>query len=383
LILGGGFAGTYTALQLSRLKPETRITVVDERKRFTFLPLLYEYACNQVTEDEVSAPFEKLFTGSHIDFVCAEVESFDAARRSARLTDGRELTADATVLALGKKPLHVPGTLPFYRLEHAAILRERLPRLRKCVVVGGGYTGVELACQLRSRGPEVLLVHRGAQLLKAASDYNRAAAVAALGKLGVRVLLESELEQPREEEGTTVVVSSSTGKEEILDGVDALIWTAGTSLAQPLHELPKAYHALQKEDGPLAVDAALRLRLAPNDAGPRNVFALGDAARLPGPPLQPSAQVALQQANVAARNVAAYFDDRPPIPFQYRKLGELLAYGPRDGSASFLGSDLLNVDGSVAGLARRLIYAARMPTPITRITSLAGLAAPPSSADDC
>jgi len=389
LVLGGGFAGTYTALQLSRLKPEMKITVVDERPRFTFLPLLYEYACNQISEDEVSADFNKLFAGTNVDFVCAQVESFDPSRRTARLKSGDELSGDATVLALGKRPLFddIPeGALPFYRLEHAAELRRRLPEIQKCVVVGGGFTGVELACQLRSQKKDVVLVHRGKQLVPAASDANRKAAVAALSKLGVRVLLESTVVDGEQSEDSFLVVKSHTQKkEEELRGVDAAIWTAGTRLAAPLRELPEAYHALRSADGPLAVDAALRLRLP--EGGPKNVFALGDAVRVPGPALQPSAQVALQQANVAARNVAAYFDNRPPIAFQYRNLGELLTLGPRDGAASLLGT--VNLDGAVAGLARRLIYAVRMPTPVTRITSLAGLAAPPPSSfsqpppDDC
>ena len=43
LVLGGGFAGLYTALNLA--KGGVKTTLVDERERFAFLPLLYDYAC--------------------------------------------------------------------------------------------------------------------------------------------------------------------------------------------------------------------------------------------------------------------------------------------------------------------------------------------------
>ena len=55
LVLGGGFAGLYTALNLANGGVKT--TLVDARERFAFLPLLYDYACGAADADEVSAPF--------------------------------------------------------------------------------------------------------------------------------------------------------------------------------------------------------------------------------------------------------------------------------------------------------------------------------------
>lgn len=46
-ILGGGFGGLYTALRLHKLPWRGKrpiITLVDKRDKFTFLPLLYEFA---------------------------------------------------------------------------------------------------------------------------------------------------------------------------------------------------------------------------------------------------------------------------------------------------------------------------------------------------
>eukprot|EP00635_Sarcinochrysidales_sp_CCMP3193_P009537 CAMPEP_0118900760 /NCGR_PEP_ID=MMETSP1166-20130328/6738_1 /TAXON_ID=1104430 /ORGANISM="Chrysoreinhardia sp, Strain CCMP3193" /LENGTH=399 /DNA_ID=CAMNT_0006839907 /DNA_START=24 /DNA_END=1226 /DNA_ORIENTATION=- len=362
LVLGGGFAGTYTALQVRRLRPGTSVTVVDERERFAFLPLLYEYACGVASLDEVSTPFSAF----DFDFVRGTVDSFDPATRTATLANGDTLTGKTVVLALGKESICPAGASPFYRLEDAEALRGNLPDT--CVVVGGGFTGVELACHLKAENAKrnVTLVHRSARLVPSAAEHNRAAAVAALNTLGVHVRLGVGT-------GTTPEdLAADSDDSEDTTTTAKVIWTAGARPAKPLRELP-AVHKSSKGKDLLAVDAALRLRLAPGDVD-RNVFALGDAARLPGGgDAQSSAQVALQQALVAARNVAAYLDDRPAVPFKYVPLGELVALGPRDGTASLLGAGL-NLDGAVAGLARRLVYAARMPTPAQRLTSLSGLA---------
>ncbi|MEA5499172.1 hypothetical protein VB834_16940 [Limnoraphis robusta Tam1] len=60
-ILGGGFAGLYTALYLDRLfgskanKPE--IILIDQKDRFLFTPFLYELITGELQTWEVAPPF--------------------------------------------------------------------------------------------------------------------------------------------------------------------------------------------------------------------------------------------------------------------------------------------------------------------------------------
>ncbi|MEN9239662.1 MAG: FAD-dependent oxidoreductase, partial [Thermostichales cyanobacterium SZTDM-1c_bins_54] len=56
VILGGGFAGLYTALELLRLPnaAASHITLVDRQDRFLFAPLLYEYLTGEMEEWEIS-----------------------------------------------------------------------------------------------------------------------------------------------------------------------------------------------------------------------------------------------------------------------------------------------------------------------------------------
>ena len=88
--------------------------------------------------------------------------------------------------------------------------------------------------------------------------------------------------------------------------------------------------------------------------------------------------MALQQAVVAAKNVRAFHDGRKTVvPFEYAELGEMLSFADENAAASaFPGlSDALNVDGPLASLARRVVYAARMPTRAQRLSALSTLAA--------
>ena len=214
LVLGGGFAGLYTALNLANGGVKT--TLVDERERFAFLPLLYDYACGAADADEISAPFEELCRVPNLTFKRAAVTSIDFDAKSATLDDGTRIDGETLVVALGREAPEAPANArPFYRLEDATFVRETLEgwdgAARDVVVVGGGYTGVELACNLKRKRPadDVTLWDRGDALVPNAAPGNRAAAEKALGAAGVAVKLEAEY-----------------------DGADAdlVVWTAGSRL---------------------------------------------------------------------------------------------------------------------------------------------------------
>jgi len=105
------------------------------------------------------------------------------------------------------------------------------------------------------------------------------------------------------------------------------------------------------------------------------VFALGDVA-LGAEPLPASAQVAFQQSEYVAWNVWASATGQRPLRFRYTPLGEMMSLGR--GEASVAGPEgplaEVRVGGQLGGLARRLVYAARMPTADQRKLSLSSLA---------
>ena len=171
-ILGGGFGGLYTALRLHQLiwepgqKPE--ITLVDRQNNFLFTPLLYELITGEMQSWEIAPPFAELLKGTDIRFVQGSVKKVAAdadlsqqVQKSVTLEDGTEIPYDRLVLALGcETPSDlvsgvIENAIPFRSLDDAYRLDAKLRVLEassieriRIAIVGGGYTGVEVACKL-------------------------------------------------------------------------------------------------------------------------------------------------------------------------------------------------------------------------------------------
>ncbi|MEY3298688.1 MAG: hypothetical protein RLZZ597_1948, partial [Cyanobacteriota bacterium] len=241
-ILGGGFGGLYTALRLSQLSWEDNpptITLVDHRDRFLFVPLLYELVTGELETWEIAPPYEELLAGTQIRFRQAEVTAIDLAQKRVSLSQGQPLDYDYLVLALGgTTPMDMaPGVtehaLAFRTLQDAYHLKERLRILQasetekiRVAVVGGGYSGVEVACKvadhLGERG-RVRLVERTDMILRTSPEHNRQVAQKVLSDLGVWVDLETAVENV-----TADTISLTFRDQTDILPVDVVLWTVGT-----------------------------------------------------------------------------------------------------------------------------------------------------------
>ncbi len=373
-ILGGGFGGLYTALRLSQLPWEgtpPTITLVDHRDRFLFLPLLYELVTDELQTWEIAPPYAELLAGTPVQFRQAEVAAIDLDQHRVSLSDGTILTYDYLVLALGgTTPMDMaPGVaehaLAFRTLEDAYHLKDRLRLLEasdaekiRVAVVGGGYSGVELACkvaeQLGDRG-RVRLVERTDTLLRTSPEYNREVAQKALSDLGVWVDLETAVDNV----GADTISLTFRDQTDLLP-VDVVLWTVGTCVNDVIANLPLKHNERQQ----VVVQPTLEAVDCPG------VYALGDVADCrdaEGQQMPATAQVALQQADFVGWNIwasisvgeASSAKNRPQIPFRYRHLGEMLTLGTSRATLTGLGVQL---DGEWAHVARRLAYLYRMPT---------------------
>jgi NADH dehydrogenase len=365
-ILGGGFGGLYTALRLSQLAWEDSppaITLVDHRDRFLFLPLLYELVSGELETWEIAPPYEDLLGGTQIQFRQAQVTAVDLEQHRVNLSGGPGLTYDRLVLALGSTTPAITATgvsdhaLTFHSLEDAYRLKERLRLLLasdadkiRVAVVGGGYSGVELACKvadhLGERG-RVRLVERTDTLLRSSPEHNRQAAQGALSDLGVWIDLETSVAEVT----ATTISLTFRDKTDILP-VDLVLWTVGSQVHPLVAQLPVAHSPRQQ----LVVEPTLALPDRPE------VYALGDLADCrdaEGQQMAATAQVAIQQADFVAWNIWASLCDRPQLPFRYRHLGEMLTLGRQRATLTGLG---LQLEGPLAHVARRLAYLYRMPT---------------------
>lgn len=368
VILGGGFGGLYTALRLSQFpwtkpqKPE--IILIDQNDRFLFSPLLYEILTGELQTWEIAPPFEELLRNTDIRFHQGEVAAIDIdSEKKVLLKDGSDFTYDRLVLALGgETPLHVvPGAneyaFPFRTVKDAYRVEERLRALEsskkefiRVVIVGAGYSGVELACKLADRLGErgrIRLVEKAEMILQTASEFNREAAMRALEERRVFIDLETTVES-LDAETISLLYKGQIDK----IPADIVLWTVGTRVAAAVRQLP-----LKKNNrGQLVTLPTLQV------VERQEIFALGDLADCKdaeGQQVPATAQAAIQQADYVAWNVWASLNERPLLPFRYQAVGEMMTLGIDNATLTGLG---IKLDGILAHLVRRLVYLYRMPT---------------------
>lgn len=365
-ILGGGFGGLHTALRLSQLpwatqKPE--IVLVDQSDRFLFSPLLYELLTGELQTWEIAPPFEELLQNTGVRFCQSHVSEIDIDQQRVHLQNSQEIPYDRLVLALGgETPLDlVPGAsshaYPFRSVADAYNLEERLRVLEestadkiRVAIVGGGYSGVELACKLADRLGErgrLRLVELSDQILRTSPEFNREAATKAIDARGVFIDLETKVESITQD-------SISLDYKQQVDTipVDLVIWTVGTRVSPVVKNLPLK----QNQRGQITTTPTLQVIDHPE------IFALGDLADshdIEGQQVPATAQAAFQQADYTAWNIWATLSDRPLLPFRYQQLGEMMTLGIDNATLTGLG---VKLNGPLAAVARRLAYLYRMPT---------------------
>lgn len=387
LILGGGFAGVYTAMYLQkrlRSDPGVEIALVSRENYFVFQPMLAEVISGSIGLLDTVSPIQRLVPQCRL--YIREIESIDLSNRQVTLSPGfwpqsHVVEFDHLVLALGTVTdfrgitgLH-QHALPFKNLADAVRLRnhlihvvneaeietdpERRRQLLTFVVAGGGFSGVEVAAEMndflrhmvkRSRcfstsDIRVVLVHSGKQILEREVGPRLSAyAQKILQSRGVEMCLENRL-------------VSATPDAAILSGgvrvSTKTIVSTVPSFANPLLDTLD----VQKQGGRILVDQHLEV------AGVKNVWALGDAARVPNAADQgfcpPTAQHAIRQAKTLADNMAARIRGTAMKPFSFPGLGKMGSLGHHSAVAELFNT--IRISGFPAWVLWRTVYWWKLP----------------------
>ena len=385
VILGGGFGGMYAALEFEKALAkgaDLDVTLVNRDNFFLFTPMLHEVAASDLDITNIVSPVRKLLR--RVAFFHGDIESIDLNHKRVVLSHGHEehchsLPYDHLVLALGSTTnfFNLPGlaerALTMKSLDDAIFLRNRLianleeadfecspfsrTPLLNFVVAGGGFAGVETIAamndflreavrsfpHLREEMLRIILVHPGKVILPELGEN--------LGAYAQRKLMEHKVEIR-----SNCKVTAVTDREVMLsDGTtvttNTLVWTAGTCPNSLLDTLP-----CTKERGRVLVNEYLEVQDWPG------VWALGDCAvvqdRKTGEPHPPTAQHALREGKVAAKNVLAAIRGDRKKPFLFSTLGRLAPIGKRSGVANILG---VNFSGFIAWWLWRTIYLLKLP----------------------
>lgn len=388
VIIGGGFAGVEVARHLrSRLPAGWELVLYSKENHFVFTPLLTEVVGASINPLHVVWPIREMVPG--VSCRTVPVVGLDLEAREL-IYEGRRgaLTRDPwdhLVLAPGLAAHMdmIPGMenhgWPLKILGDALVLRNRLisqleraevetdperkARILSFVVVGGGFTGVEVAGSL-------------ADLLREACRY---------------------YENVREEEIRVTVVEAAPRilgslPESLSDFADRKMRQRGIEIRCELGVERITAHGVNLEGGeflpagtvisavgntaqPVLADSGLplehnRLRVTPEMRveGQEDVWALGDCAAVPnawnGEISPTTGQFAVRQAEQLAENLLAVLAGREAKPFRFRPRGMFAAIGHRNAVGEVLG---FHLSGFVAWFLWHGLYWAKMPTVTRRV----------------
>ena len=386
VILGGGFGGVYAAIHLEKMlarKPTVEICLVSRDNFFLFTPMLHEIAASDLEITNIVNPLRKLLR--KVEVLVGDVNEIDLPKKRVLISrgkrnDSQQLEYDHLVIALGSITnfYNLTGlsklALAMKSLPDAIRLRARVLRhledansesnsidrqsLLTFLVAGGGFAGVETVAALNDFVREalpfypnlceemlrVMLVHSGSVILPELGESLGRYTQKVLARRGVEVRLN------------TRVKSMTENRVFLIDGLQipsqTLVWTAGT-VPNPLTvALPCA-----KERGRIRVNEFLQVPDWPD------VWAVGDCAFVPdirnsGKSQPPTAQHAIREGKLAARNITAALLGRPLKSFSFTTIGLLASIGRRTGVARIFG---FNFSGFFAWWMWRTIYLSKLP----------------------
>jgi NADH dehydrogenase len=377
VILGGGFGGLFTALELSG---SADVTLVTDGDHFLFTPMLYEYLSGEVEAWHIAPKYNELLD-EHVRCIPNRATAVDLVAQTVSLADSREtLNYDVLVLASGGVTNYagVEGaedhSLPFRKLTHADNLRarmvealDRIPpdmppqdvrRELTFAVVGAGASGCELSTKMSDLlkdafkrralqgAPRVLVVEMGDKVVPGMGEQIREFVEEALRDSDVEVHTQTRVVKVAPHE----VTLEHLGNRETLKTA-GVVWTGGVRMS-PLVE---TINAEKDRRGALMVLGTLQL---PQH---NNAFALGDIAVYPDadPTLPGTAQLAFQQSKLAGDNIKAFLEGKQLRTKHFAELGEALSLGT-ERAAVLAGGKAFG--GALARQARFALYTSRLPT---------------------
>jgi len=346
VVVGAGFGGLWAARALAGTGAE--VLVLDRNNFHTFLPLLYQVAAAELSPTDICYPVRAIFRKEKgIQFRLGGVREVDTVERVVTTREER-IPYDYLVLAMGSAPhfFGVPGAeehafsmktiAQAVPLRHHILSRfeaavyERDPARRRQLltftVVGGGPTGVEFSGALAELvyGPlqedyPMLDLADVRIILLEAQDRLLSGMPLPLGKY-VRSRLERRAVRVRFGAQVTRI---TPGEVLLSDGsvirTETVVWTAGVT-GEPG---PERWGLPMERGGRVRVEPTL------NVPGIPDVFVVGDLAYLEegGEALPGVAPVAMQQGELAAKNILRHMRGDPLRDFRFRDPGMLAVVG--------------------------------------------------------
>jgi NADH dehydrogenase len=393
LIVGGGYAGFYTALKLDKWlrRGEAEVTVVDPLPYMTYQPFLPEVAAGSIEPRHAVVSLRRHLSKS-AEVITAKVTAIDHANKLATITpevgEPWQMKYDIIVVTAGSvsRTFPIPGVadvaIGLKNIEEAVEIRDRIltnfekasnlpagparDRLLTFVVVGGGFAGIEAFGEMRSLASSLLryyptldfedthfhLIEAMGRIMPEVSLETSHWVIKNLESRGAQVHLETQLTSAV---GGVIEMSNGESFES-----DTIVWTAGV-MANPVvrnTDLPV------EERGRLRVQADLRVVTESGEIVP-DAWGAGDVSAVPdltgagvGGFCVPNAQHAVRQGKLMAKNIVATLRGDEPKEYFHKNQGAVAGIGLGEGVFQ---SGKISVKGLLAWFMHRGYHGMAIP----------------------
>ncbi len=356
-IIGNGFGGVYTARAL--LKQGVAVRLIGTEEYFTFMPLLHEVATGTLCDSDVRFPIRSFLTNNNnLEIISSQAAVLDFDQKKIILKNGSVLDYQFLVIATGARPRFdiVEGAehaLCLKTMNDARAIREAIIRCSKSGkdhieinVIGGGFTGLELACELdqlldkKIKLPSKLRMFERGGLPFADTDQNLSAYIA------------KRLQRSGIDFHSGSVINQITKNSVVANGQefhsDITLLTAGV---QPNTESVNKRYLDERSN--LLVGSELNIPEHPE------VFGVGDIISIINEKKPPMlAQLAVRQANLVARNICHTIRKEPLEGYSIKLMGILVSLGTWDAAGRIFG---VLISGRIAWYIWRTVYLLKTP----------------------
>ncbi len=223
VIVGAGQAGFQVAASLRDGGFTGRVLLIGDEPGLPYQrpPLSKAYLAGKSDRIALNLRAEAFYTQASIEVLTGRtVTAIDRARRTVRLSDGGSIAYGHLVLATGarNRPLPVPGAdlagvLQLRSADDAEALKQRLPDLKRFVIIGAGFIGLEIAATASARGIDVTVLEATARpmaraLSEAMSEFFRKIHETA----GVHLVFNTAVTRIHGEAGRATAVETADGR---------------------------------------------------------------------------------------------------------------------------------------------------------------------------
>lgn len=369
LVLGAGYGGLATVVNLQKKlgTNEAKIILINKNEYHYESTWLHETSAGTLTPEQSRYDIKSVIKEPQVQFVQAEVEAIDTAGKVVTTNIGTH-TYDYLVIGLGfeGETFGIPG-LDTYALSIANIkaarqirehmeyqfatwsLEEEKDDSRLTIVVGGaGFTGIEFLGELSNRVPElcaefdvpqekvrVICVEAAPMVLPGFDEDLVKYAVHRLEEKGIEFSIGTPVVEATEEG-----VKIKTGEEEFeFIKAGTVVWAAGVR-----------GNKLIEESGIENMRARVKVEKDMRAPGFDDVFIVGDCALMINEevnrPFPPTAQIAMQQGETIAENLAFLLKGQPTKAFVPDLKGAICSLGDDDAIGVAFGKKLTGTKAS-------------------------------------